>query len=98
MTTAMSTAAAPAALPAQVTLADAGKTLLELKQALSHQAGPMVTLDAASLRVFDSSAVAVLLELRRQLRAEGKTLQVNNWPRRLEDLMGLYGVGELLAP
>jgi phospholipid transport system transporter-binding protein len=87
-----------AALPAQVTLADAGKTLMELKQALSQQAGPVVMLDAASLRVFDSSAVAVLLELRRQLRAEGKTLQVSHWPRRLEDLMGLYGVGELLAP
>ena len=91
-------AATPAALPAQVILADAGKTLVELKQALSRQAGPVVMLDAASLRVFDSSAVAVLLELRRQLRAEGKTLQVSHWPSRLESLMGLYGVGELLAP
>ncbi|KRB99769.1 STAS domain protein [compost metagenome] len=94
----MSPAAVSAALPAQVTLAEAGKTLMELKQALAQQSGPVVMLDAASLRVFDSSAVAILLELRRQLRAEGKTLQVSNWPRRLEDLMGLYGVGELLAP
>lgn len=98
MTLANPTVAVQAALPPQVTLADAGKTLMELKQALSQQAGPVVLLDAASLRVFDSSAVAVLLELRRVLRADGKTLQVNNWPRRLEDLMGLYGVGELLAP
>ena len=45
---------------------------MELKQALSQQAGPVVMLDAASLRVFDSSAVAVLLELRRQLRAAGQ--------------------------
>ena len=94
----ISTGAAPAALPSQVTLANAGKTLVELKQALSHQAGPVVMLDAASLSVFDSSAVAVLLELRRQLRAEGKTLQVSHWPRRLESLMELYGVNELLAP
>ncbi|MBT9467370.1 MAG: STAS domain-containing protein [Hydrogenophaga sp.] len=94
----MSTAAVPAALPAQVTLAEAGKTLMELKLALAQQSGPVVMLDAASLRVFDSSAVAVLLELRRQLRAEGKTLQVSHWPTRLEDLMGLYGVGDLLAP
>lgn len=93
-TTVLSTAA----LPSQVTLAEAGKVLLELKQALAQQAGPVVTLDAGSLRVFDSSAVAVLLELRRLLLAEGKTLQVNHWPRRLEDLMGLYGVGNLLAP
>jgi phospholipid transport system transporter-binding protein len=102
VTSALSLAAAPvalsAALPAEVTLADAGKTLVELKHALSQQAGPVVVLDAASLRVFDSSAVAVLLELRRQLRAQGKTLQVSNWPRRLESLMGLYGVSELLAP
>ncbi|MFW2356327.1 STAS domain-containing protein [Hydrogenophaga sp.] len=94
----MSTAAAPAALPSQVTLANAGQTLVELKQALSHQAGPVVVLDAASLSVFDSSAVAVLLELRRQLRAEGKTMQVSHWPRRLESLMELYGVNGLLAP
>lgn len=98
MTSALSTADEAAALPEQVTLADAGKTLMALKQALTRQAGPVVMLDAGPLRVFDSSAVAVLLELRRQLLAEGKTLQVHNWPRRLEALMGLYGVGELLAP
>jgi phospholipid transport system transporter-binding protein len=98
VTTALSTAAVPAVLPPQVTLADAGKTLLELKQALTQQAGPVVTLDASPLLVFDSSAVAVLLELRRQLRTAGKTLRVDNWPRRLEALMGLYGVDELLAP
>ena len=97
MTTVLSTAAEPAALPSQVTLANAGKTLVDLKQALSRQPGPVVTLDAASLSVFDSSAVAVLLELRRLLHAEGKTLQVKNWPSRLESLMGLYGVNELLA-
>lgn len=98
MTTALSTATVSAVLPPQVTLADAGKTLMELKQALTQQTGPVVTLDAGPLRVFDSSAVAVLLELRRQLLTEGKTLQVHNWPRRLEALMGLYGVGDLLAP
>ena len=58
----MSKAAVSAALPSQVTLANAGRTLVELKQALSLQTGPVVMLDAASLSVFDSSAVAVLLE------------------------------------
>lgn len=86
-----------AALPAEITLAEAGKILADLKRAL-EQAGPVVVVDASRLRVFDSSAVAVLLELRRLLRADGKTLQVTHWPRRLEDLMGLYGVSELLAP
>ena len=91
-------AAPTATLPAEITLAEAGKTLMDLKKALGEQAGPVVVLDASLLRVFDSSAVAVLLELRRLLRAEGKTLQVSDWPRRLEDLMGLYGVSELLVP
>lgn len=91
-------AAPKAALPAEITLAEAGKTLMELKHALAQQSGPVVVLDASLLRVFDSSAVAVLLELRRLLRADGKTLQVSHWPSRLEDLIGLYGVSELLAP
>lgn len=90
-------AAPAAALPVEITLAEAGKTLVDLKLALELQAGPVVVVDASQLRVFDSSAVAVLLELRRLLRADGKTLQVTHWPRRLEDLMGLYGLGELLA-
>jgi phospholipid transport system transporter-binding protein len=49
------------------------------------------------LRHFDSSAVAVLLELRRELQQQGRTLQVRQWPPRLQDLVRVYGVQELLA-
>jgi phospholipid transport system transporter-binding protein len=38
-----------------------------------------------------------LLELRRRLLAQGKSLELKNPPQRLRDLVALYGVGELLA-
>jgi phospholipid transport system transporter-binding protein len=63
---------------------------------LIQQPGPVVALNADGLKVFDSSAVAVLLELRRNLMAQGKTLSVVGRPERLRDLVGLYGVSELL--
>ena len=85
-----------AQLPERLTLEEAGKTLAELGATLARQAGPEVSLDAAGLREFDSSAVAVLLELRRQLSAQGKSLRVVRWPRRLQELVALYGVQELL--
>ncbi|MGI9217607.1 MAG: STAS domain-containing protein, partial [Hydrogenophaga sp.] len=45
----------------------------------------------------DSSAVAVLLELRRELQQQGKALRLHNGPQRLRDLVALYGVQELLT-
>jgi phospholipid transport system transporter-binding protein len=52
--------------------------------------------DARPLQVFDSSALAVLLECRREALALGKTFAVANMPPRLRDLAGVYGVSELL--
>jgi phospholipid transport system transporter-binding protein len=45
--------------------------------------------------VFDTSAVAVLLELRNGLLGDGKSLQVVGMPQRLRSLVALFGVGEL---
>jgi phospholipid transport system transporter-binding protein len=84
-------------LPERLTLADADQTLARLGGELAHQADATVVVNAGSLQVFDSSALAVLLELRRRLMAQGKTLRVNGWPRRLEDLAALYGVRDLLV-
>ena len=53
-------------------------------------------MDAGALRHFDSSAVAVLLELRREAQAQGRVLRVLRWPARLQALVALYGVQELL--
>jgi phospholipid transport system transporter-binding protein len=85
-----------AQLPERLTLDEAGQILVQLGAILARQPGPTVSVDAAGLREFDSSAVAVLLELRRQLIAQGKSLRVVRWPRRLQDLVALYGVQELL--
>jgi phospholipid transport system transporter-binding protein len=83
-------------LPEQLTLSGAAQTLERLREALLRQAGPTVVLNAEPLRVFDTSAVAVLLELRNALLSQGKTLQVARMPQRLQALVTLYGVAELL--
>ena len=91
---------APAAtavpMPEQLTLQGAAQTLDSLTQSLTGQAGPTVVLDAQPLKVFDTSAVAVLLELRNAVLGQGKTLQVTRMPPRLQALVTLYGVAELL--
>jgi phospholipid transport system transporter-binding protein len=84
------------ALPEQLTMPSAAKALAQLRQDLAREASPTVTLDAQGLRVLDSSAVAVLLELRRELQKQGRTLTLRHPPQRLRDLMALYGVSELL--
>jgi phospholipid transport system transporter-binding protein len=84
------------ALPEQLTMQVAAQALVQLREGLAQQHGPTVVLDAQAMRVFDSSAVAVLLELRRVLLAQGKTLQLRHIPQRLQDLVSLYGVSELL--
>jgi len=53
--------------------------------------------DASALQHFDSSALAVLLELRRQTQARGQSFRVTGMSARLSELAGLYGVDELLA-
>lgn len=85
------------ALPERVTLQGVAAVLEQLKAALGRQAGPVVALDAHALRVFDSSALALLLELRRHLQAQDKTLQLLHLPRQMQDLAALYGVSELLS-
>ncbi len=86
-----------ASLPERLTLEQAVPTLAQLRSALLAQSGHAVVLDASALRECDSSAVAVLLELRRELQQQGKTLQLHNGPQRLRDLVALYGVQELLT-
>ena len=84
-------------LPERLTLQEAVQVLDQLSRAVSRQSGALlVALDASALQVFDSSAVAVLLALRRNLMSQGKRLQVLQRPQRLNDLVTLYGVDELL--
>ena len=83
------------ALPAVLTHAQAGPCLAQLSAGLA--AGPQhLVLDAQALQEFDSSALAVLLELRRACLRLGKHLTIAGAPVRLMHLATLYGVRALL--
>lgn len=85
-----------AELPEAVTVHTVTAVLASLSQRLRQAAGQEASLDAGALRSFDSSAVALLLELRRDLAHEGKALRLVNLPPKLQELVALYGVSELL--
>ena len=85
-----------AALPEAVTVHTVTGVLNSLSSRLKQDGAAEVTLDAAALRSFDSSAVALLLELRRDLSQQGRQLRLVNLPAKLQELVALYGVGELL--
>ena len=57
-----------------------------------------VRVDASALSDFDSSALAVLLGLRRVAKAQGRAVLVEGMSARLRELATLYGVLELLQP
>jgi phospholipid transport system transporter-binding protein len=82
--------------PEQLMHAQAPACCRMLAQALRNEAGPQAVADASALREFDSSALAVLLECRREALALGKSFAVKQLPPRLHDLASLYGVTELL--
>ena len=75
-------------LPAKVTLVEAGAVLAQLA---SYQ-GAEWEVDAGALAQFDSSALSVLLQARRQ-----GARRVVNAPPKLAALAQMYGVAEVLA-
>lgn len=82
-------------LPPLLTHAIAAGFTHGMKQAvLAQPAG--VVVDASTLQEFDSSALAVLLECRREALAAGKAFSVQGIPARLRQLASLYGVAELI--
>ncbi|MCE1193351.1 MAG: STAS domain-containing protein [Acidovorax sp.] len=85
-------------LPAELTHRQATACLRMLLQGLRMQREPGVVVDASALTVFDTAALAVLLECRREALAAGKTFAVQGLPAALRGMAGLYGVGTLLAP
>jgi len=84
-------------LPEVLTLREANVTLQMLEQSMRTDDAATLTIDASSLRTFDSAAVALLLECRRQARAANKGFEVHGAPSKLTDLVRLYGVDSLLA-
>jgi phospholipid transport system transporter-binding protein len=83
-------------LPKALTQVEATACLCALVRDLSNQSGANVVVDAAALTRFDSAALAVLLELRREVLALGKQFAIRCLPPRLADLATLYGIDELL--
>jgi phospholipid transport system transporter-binding protein len=82
-------------LPVQLTQASATASLRDLAAALRVEPAEVVV-SAAGLDRFDSAALAVLLSLRRNAMALGKSFAVAHLPQRLADLARLYGIEELL--
>jgi phospholipid transport system transporter-binding protein len=75
-------------------------TVLEQSAAYAARADlpDCLTIDFANVTGIDSSAVALLLEWRRQALGRGKKLVFVNLPANLVSLAGLYGVAELIQP
>jgi phospholipid transport system transporter-binding protein len=82
-------------LPDTLTQVHAQSCLAQLTDGLRVEAEKVVV-DAAPLRSFDSAALAVLLELRRECARLGKHFVVQGMPQRLRDLALLYGIEGLL--
>jgi phospholipid transport system transporter-binding protein len=85
-------------LPETVNVDGASDTLRMLSLALKRETEPNITVDASSLKRFDSSALAVLLECQRLAHAWGKGFGVRRAPVKLTQLARLYGIDELLLP
>ncbi|MGB3067499.1 MAG: STAS domain-containing protein [Ottowia sp.] len=83
-------------LPAELTSSQAEPCLNMLLKAAHAESGNDVLVDAAALTRFDSSALAVLLECRRECLHDGKTFAVRGMAPHLRELAVLYGVSELL--
>ncbi len=83
-------------LPPSATLADAPALLAQLDQALADGSGPL-EVDAGGLQNFDTSAIALLMQARRQAQAAGRAFSVVGAPAKLAQLAQLYGVEELLS-
>jgi phospholipid transport system transporter-binding protein len=61
-------------------------------------ASSVVSVDASALMAFDSSDLAALLGLRREVLAQGGTLHISGMTSRFRELARLYGVLDLLEP
>ena len=83
-------------LPPRLTHEEAPACIRMLQQGLAAQNGSSTVVDASALEQFDSSALAVLLDCRREATALGRGFAVKGLPVRLRELGSLYGVAALL--
>jgi phospholipid transport system transporter-binding protein len=84
-------------LPATLTRYEARETLQALLSGIAASHSDPVTVDASALKALDSSALAVLLDCRRQAHAAGKRLDVVGAPVKLVELARLYDLDLLVG-
>ena len=83
-------------LPPQLTLAQVRSELERLQTELAARPAAL-QVDAAALSDFDTGALALLLEGRRQAGAAGLGFEVQGAPVGLRQLAALHGVDGLLG-
>lgn len=84
-------------LPTRLMQDDAPACMQMLRQGLEAQSASSSTvIDATALTQFDSSALAVLLECRRESSGLGRGFAIKGLAPRLRELATLYGVAGLL--
>jgi phospholipid transport system transporter-binding protein len=83
-------------LPPVLSHAEAAGCARMLAQAIGASREPQAVVDASALEHFDSSALAVLLDARREALAQGMAFAVTGMPARLRALAALYGVDGLM--
>lgn len=83
-------------LPPTLTLDDAAATLETLRADAAVGTGALA-IDASALTAFDTGALALLLQAKRQAQAAGRAFEVRAAPPKLQQLAQLYGVHELLG-
>lgn len=89
-------------LPAQITQENASNLLTAFSKKIhsvleSPQTPHALCFDAHALEKFDSTALALLLAMRRQIHAAKRTFSIINLPERLKALARVYGVESLLT-
>ncbi len=84
-------------LPQAIGLEDAPAVVGRLRADLHALQGSKVVVEARELLHFDSSALAVLLDCRREAARMGKSFVLQGAPAKLLALADLYGVRELLC-
>jgi phospholipid transport system transporter-binding protein len=84
------------ALPSLLTHDQAAVCAQTLAAGIRAEMSNRVVIDASALARFDSSALAVLLQCRRDAVALGKGLSIEGLPAKLSELAGLYGIQTLL--
>ncbi len=83
--------------PSTVTQANAAACAALLRQGVQTAAPEPVVIDASALQRFDSAALSVLLDVRREALAAGRATQLVDAPAALLSLAHAYGLGELLT-